>query len=82
MAKHDKLDAKQRKVAAQFYGDVAMKLLRDAARKGYRDVVHLKKDTDLDSLRQREDFQMLVVERKGKGKEAMAALPWDVTLPA
>jgi hypothetical protein len=45
-----------------------MKLLRDAVRKGYRDVVHLKKDTDLDSLRQREDFQMLVVELEGKGK--------------
>src|SRR5262249_8438624 len=65
-AKHDKLDATQRKEAAQFYGDAAMKLLRDAVRKGYKDVAHMKKDTDLDPLRQRDDFQKLVVELEGK----------------
>src|SRR5262249_16945787 len=67
-ARHDKLDATQRKEAAQFYGDAAMKLLRDAVRKGYKDVAHMKKDTDLDPLRQRDDFQKLVVELEGKRK--------------
>jgi tetratricopeptide (TPR) repeat protein len=67
-AKHDKLDDQQRKEAAQFYGDVAMTLLRDAVSKGYQDVPNMKKDTDLDPLRQREDFQKLVAELEGKGK--------------
>ena len=68
MAKHDKLDATQRKEAAQFYGDVAMKLLRAAVNKGYKDVAHMKKDSDLDTLRQRDDFQKPVAELEGKGK--------------
>jgi hypothetical protein len=68
MAKHDKLDDKQRKDAAQFYGDAAMRLLRDAVSKGYKDAPHMKKDSDLEPLRQREDFQKLVAELEGKGK--------------
>jgi tetratricopeptide (TPR) repeat protein len=68
VAQHDKLDDKQRKQAAQFYGNAAMKLLREAVSKGYKDVPHMKKDTDLDPLRQREDFQKLVTELEGKGK--------------
>jgi tetratricopeptide (TPR) repeat protein len=68
VAKHDKLDDKQRKEAAQFYGDAAMKLLRDAVSKGYKDGMHVKKDTDLDPLRQREDFQKLIAELQGKGQ--------------
>src|SRR5262249_8597093 len=68
VAKHGKLDAKQRKVAAQFYGDASMKLLREAVSKGYKDVVHMQKDTDLDLLRQREDFQKLVAGLQGTGK--------------
>jgi hypothetical protein len=62
VAKHDKLDDKQRQEAALFYGDAAMKLLRDAVSKGYKDVAHMKKDTDLDPLRQRGDFQKVVAE--------------------
>jgi hypothetical protein len=46
VAKHDKLDATQREEAAQYYGDAAMKLLRVAVSKGYKDVAHMKKDTD------------------------------------
>jgi hypothetical protein len=68
VAKHDKLDATQRKEAAQLYGDAAMKLLRDAVSKGYMGVAHMKKDTELDPLRQRDDFQQLVAELEGKGK--------------
>jgi tetratricopeptide (TPR) repeat protein len=68
VAKHHKLNDKQRKEATQFYGDAAMKLLRDAVSKGYKDVPHMKKDTDLDPLRQREDFKKLIAELEGKGK--------------
>jgi tetratricopeptide (TPR) repeat protein len=68
VAKHNKLNATQRKEAAQFYGDAAMKQLRDAVSKGFKDVAHMKKDTDLDPLRQREDFQKLVAELEGRGK--------------
>ena len=68
VAKHDGLDATQREEAAQFYGDAAMKLLRDAVSKGYKDVAHMKKDTDLDPLRPRDDFQKLIAELEGKGK--------------
>jgi serine/threonine protein kinase len=67
VANHDQLDAKQRKEAMQFYGDLAMKFLRDAVRKGYKDMPHLKKDTDLDALRPREDFKKLIAELEGKG---------------
>src|SRR5439155_1487968 len=43
VARHDKLDDGRRKEAAQFYGDAAMKLLREAVSKGYKDVAHMKK---------------------------------------
>ncbi len=68
VAKHDKLDAKQRQAAARFYGDQAMKLLREAVRRGFKDVPHMKKDSDLDPLRQRNDFQQLLTELDEKGK--------------
>jgi serine/threonine protein kinase/tetratricopeptide (TPR) repeat protein len=66
VAQHKKLDDQQRKEAAQFYGDAAMKLLRDAMSKGYKDVPHMKKDTDLDPLREREDFKKLLAELEAK----------------
>jgi hypothetical protein len=64
---HDKLDATQRKAAVQFYGDAAMKLLREAVSKGYKKVACMKKDAVLDPLRQREDFKQLIAELEGKG---------------
>jgi len=67
-AKHDKLNDSQRKEVVQFYGDAAMKLLREAVSKGYKDVGHMKKDADLNPLRQREDFQKLIAELEGKVK--------------
>jgi hypothetical protein len=70
VAKHQKLDEQRRKEAAKFYGDAAMRLLRDAVSKGYKNVAHMKKDTEIDLLRQREDFQKLVAELEGKGKQA------------
>jgi hypothetical protein len=68
VARHDKLDDKGRKDAVQFYGGAAMRLLRDAVGKGLKDAAHMKKDTDLDPLREREDFKKLVAELEGKGK--------------
>jgi tetratricopeptide (TPR) repeat protein len=68
VAKHDKLNDKQRKETAQFYGDAALRLFREAVSKGYNDVAHMKKDTALDPLRQREDFKKLIAELERKGK--------------
>jgi hypothetical protein len=68
VAKHDRLDTKQREEAVQLYSDAAMKALRLAVSKGYKDVKNIKTDTDLDPLRQREDFQKLLAELEGKGK--------------
>jgi hypothetical protein len=68
VAQHDKLDAKRRKEAAQFYGAAAMKLLREAVSKGYKNAAHMRKGTDLDPLRRREDFRKLVAQLEGKGK--------------
>jgi hypothetical protein len=67
-AEHDKLDDKQRDEAPQFYGAAAPKLPREAVSRGFKDVVRMKKDADLDPLRQREDFQKLVAELEGGGK--------------
>ena len=43
-------------------------MLRDAAAKGYKYVEHMKKDKDLDPLRQREDFKKLLAEVEAKSK--------------
>ena len=52
----------------RFYRDAAMKLLRTAVSKGYKNVAHMAKDTDVDPLRQRDDFRTLVAELEGTGK--------------
>jgi hypothetical protein len=44
------------------YADRAMELLHQAVQAGYNSAVHMKQDSDLDSLREREDFQKLVAE--------------------
>jgi serine/threonine protein kinase len=67
-AEHDKLDARQRAEAAQFYADAAMKLIHEAVNKGYQDVARLKKDINLAPLRQREEFQKIVAALEGQGK--------------
>jgi serine/threonine protein kinase len=51
-------DSKQ----AEQYAVRAVQLLRRAIARGYNDLAHLKKDPDLDPLRQREDFQKLLME--------------------
>jgi serine/threonine protein kinase len=67
-AKHQLLADQQRQESAQFYADAALNLLRDAVSKGYNDAAHMKKDTDLDPLRQRDDFRTLVMELDSKRK--------------
>ena len=68
VARQERLDDKQRNEAAQFYGDAAMRLLRDAVNKGYKDVAHMKKDADLNQLRRRQDFQKLIARLEGNGE--------------
>ena len=52
----------QARAAVQFYGDQAMAMLRTAVAKGFKDAAHMKKDKDLDALREREDFKKLLAE--------------------
>src|SRR5262249_52854158 len=42
--------------------DRAMAWLKQASSAGYRDAAHMKKDKDLDALRDREDFRKLLAE--------------------
>jgi serine/threonine-protein kinase len=60
--------AKRLVPAVQLYGDEAMKMLRDAVAKGYKDADHMKKDADLDPLRSRDDFKKLLAELEAKNK--------------
>jgi serine/threonine protein kinase/gas vesicle protein len=50
----------------QEYADRAMQLLHQAVKGGWKDAAHMKKDTDLDSLRGREDFKQLLQELEKK----------------
>ncbi len=50
------------------YADRAMELLHRAVKTGYKDGAHMKKDTDLDPLRGREDFKKLLEELEAKSK--------------
>ena len=42
--------------------DWAMRWLHQAVRAGYKNAAHMKKDTDLDRLRDRADFKKLLAE--------------------
>ena len=46
----------------QEYSGRAIELLQEAVKGGFRDVAHMKHDTDLDPLRDREDFKKLLEE--------------------
>jgi tetratricopeptide (TPR) repeat protein len=61
-----KLPAARRKELARSYGERAVEALRQAVAKGYKDATHMKKDKDLDSLRQRDDFRKLLAELEAK----------------
>jgi hypothetical protein len=58
----------QRQELAQSYGDRALQALRQAVAKGYKDPALMKKDTDLDPLRQRDDFKKLLAEVEAAAK--------------
>jgi eukaryotic-like serine/threonine-protein kinase len=44
------------------YAARAVELLRQAVAKGFKDATHMKKDIDLDPLREREDFKKLLAD--------------------
>src|SRR5262249_37737738 len=44
------------------YGSQAVQLLHKAVHEGYRDRAHMDRDTDLDPLRGRKDYQQLVAD--------------------
>jgi tetratricopeptide (TPR) repeat protein len=58
-AKDGKLPEARRPELAKEYADRAMSVLRQAVADGYRNAAHMKKDTDLDPLRDRADFKKL-----------------------
>jgi tetratricopeptide (TPR) repeat protein len=66
--KDDKLAAAKRQVAIRFYGDQAMAMLRGAVAKGWKNAVHMQKDSDLDALRKRDDFKKLLADLEAKAK--------------
>ena len=51
----------------QAYADRAMELLHKAVKAGYKKAAHMRKDTDLDPLRERPDFKKLVAGLENKG---------------
>ncbi len=52
---------------------LAMEWLRQAVAAGYQDLAQFKRDTDLDPLRDREDFKVLLAGLEaGKGKKGLA----------
>jgi tetratricopeptide (TPR) repeat protein len=59
----------KRKELAQSYADRAVALLAQAVARGYKDAAHMKKDTDLDPLRAREDFKKLLADLDRKVKK-------------
>ncbi len=68
--KDEQATKEERGKQVQFYGDEAMKLLRDAVAKGYKDATHMRQDKDLDSLRDRPDFEKLLAGLEaGKDKD-------------
>jgi tetratricopeptide (TPR) repeat protein len=57
------------------YARRAVELLKRAAQAGYRNVEHVKKDPDLDPLREREDFKMFL---QSLSQSTRRAVPVDV----
>ena len=55
------------------HADRAMELLRKAVKAGFNDAGHMKKDTDLNPLRGREDFKKLLGELEQKAKPKVKA---------
>jgi hypothetical protein len=60
---------------AKVEADRAMEYLRQAVAAGYRNVVHMEKDTDLDALRGRDDFKQLLASLRQQAANAPLASP-------
>ena len=67
--KNKQLSEVKSKELAQSYGDKAMAALRPAIQNGYKDAAHMKKDTDLDALRGRDDFKKLLGDLNANTKD-------------
>lgn len=52
-----------------------MESLPTAVAAGYKDFAHIKKDTDLDPLRDREDFQKLIAQLEAKAAAEKKVTP-------
>jgi eukaryotic-like serine/threonine-protein kinase len=50
------------------YADRAMELLHQAVKAGYKNAAHMKKDPDLKSLHDRDDFKQLIADLEAKTK--------------
>jgi serine/threonine protein kinase/tetratricopeptide (TPR) repeat protein len=72
--KDDKLDAPKRQAEMQYYADQTMAMLLGAVAKGYKDIEHLKKNRDLDPLREREDFKKVIAQLEA-AKQAPSKKP-------
>jgi tetratricopeptide (TPR) repeat protein len=68
--KDAQLPEAERPRQARAYADRALELLRRAVANGYQDIAHLKKNTELDPLRSRNDFQELLAELEAAAKVA------------
>jgi hypothetical protein len=68
VAKDARVGEAQRHDLARRYADRAVELLRQAVRHGWLDAVQTRKDSDLDPLRNRDDFRELVAELEEKAK--------------
>jgi uncharacterized protein (TIGR02996 family) len=66
--KDTKLSEAKREGLFRTYADEAMDFLGQAIVEGYIDAGHMKKDTDLDPIRKREDFKKLIAELEAKQK--------------
>ena len=55
--------------------DRAMEMLNQAVKAGWKDAAHIKKDTDLDPLREREDFKQLLLKLESSQPQAVEPVP-------
>ena len=71
---------KVEKGAVERYKVRAMELLRKAVAAGYKDAPHMRKDTDLDPIRDRDDFKRLLADlEKNPSPEIAPPPPGEVT---
>jgi serine/threonine-protein kinase len=73
--KDAKLPEARRKELAQSYAEQALAALRQAVAKGYKDAANMRKDKDLDPLRQRDDFRKLLTELEATVRPKEGARP-------